>query len=190
MLKRAIFLDKDGTLVENLPYSVDPARIRLASGVGEGLRALSRAGYLLAVVSNQSGVARGYFPEAALAAVRDRLRSLFAEAGATLTGFYYCPHHREGTVEGYSVACQCRKPRPGLILRAAAEHRVSPTASWLVGDILDDVEAGAQAGCRTVLLDNGNETEWRLTQLRRPSYTVADFMSAACVILADPGAPP
>ena len=100
--RRAIFLDKDGTLVENVPYNVEPGRMRLAPGAAEAVRALHAAGYDLIVVSNQSGVARGLFAEAALAAVEARLRELLAGAGAPLRAFYYCPHHPAGT----AAACR------------------------------------------------------------------------------------
>jgi histidinol-phosphate phosphatase family protein len=118
-MMQAVFLDKDGTLIENVPYNVDPGRIRLTPGAEEGLRRLHAAGYRLIVISNQSGVARGLFPEEALVAVERRLRGLLAEAGVPLLAFYYCPHHPEGVVPGLAVACACRKPEPGLILRAA-----------------------------------------------------------------------
>src|SRR5262249_9510714 len=103
---RAVFLDKDGTIIENVPYNVDPELIRLNPGVEEGLRRLHRAGYLLFVVSNQAGVARGYFPEAALQAVEARLRELLEAFGVPLAGFTYCPHHPEGSVEGLAMVCE------------------------------------------------------------------------------------
>jgi D-glycero-D-manno-heptose 1,7-bisphosphate phosphatase len=181
--RRAIFLDKDGTLVEDVPYNVDPRRIRLAPGALEGAQLLHAAGFLLIVISNQSGVARGYFAEAALAGVERRLGELLAAVGAPLTGFYYCPHSPEGSVRDYVVACDCRKPRPGLILRAAHEHGLDPADCWFVGDILNDVEAGHGAGCRSVLIDNGNETEWALTPARTPDHTVTDLAEAARVII-------
>ena len=180
---RAIFLDKDGTLVEDLPYNVDPKLLRLAPGALDGLRLLRAAGYGLFVISNQSGVARGLFPESALAPVEARLRELLGRAGVALAGFYYCPHHPRGRVAGYALVCRCRKPAPGLVRRAAREHAVELGASWFIGDILDDVEAGRRAGCRTVLIDNGNETEWRLTALRQPDHTAPNLLSAAQFIL-------
>jgi D-glycero-D-manno-heptose 1,7-bisphosphate phosphatase len=188
---QAVFLDKDGTLIENVPYNVDPERIRLSAGAAEGLRRLHAAGYRLIVISNQSGVARGFFPEAALAAVEGKLRDLLAEVGVPLAGFYYCPHHPDGVVPGLAVACACRKPAPGLILLAARDHGIDPARSWFVGDILDDVEAGRRAGCATVLIDNGNETEWVLSPLRTPHHVAADLDEAARLITtadAPPGA--
>jgi D-glycero-D-manno-heptose 1,7-bisphosphate phosphatase len=182
MHRAAVFLDKDGTLVEDVPYNADPARVRLAPGAAEGLAALHAAGYALAVVSNQSGVARGLFPEEALAAVWERLAGLLP--GVPLAGFYYCPHHPGGVVPAYAVACGCRKPAPGLVLKAARELGVDPDRSWLVGDILDDVEAGRRAGCRTVLLDNGHETEWLDGPRRRPDFLAPDLAAAARIIVA------
>jgi histidinol-phosphate phosphatase family protein len=182
MPNKAVFLDKDGTLIEDIPYNVNPGRIRLMPGVAQALAILHRAGYRLIVISNQSGVARGYFPEEALLAVEARLNELLAPVGAPLAGFYYCPHHPDGTVPGYNVACSCRKPAPGLLIRAAEEHKVALARSWFVGDILDDVEAGRQAGCKTILLDNGHETEWQLSPQRRPHYLAINFIEVAGII--------
>lgn len=178
----AVFLDKDGTLVEDVPYNVDPAQIRLTVGAVEGLRALDQARYRLIVVSNQSGVARGYFAETALQAVEARLRELLGAVGVPLAGFYYCPHHPEGPVSAYAVACGCRKPAPGLLLRAARDHGIDLTRSWFVGDILNDVEAGHRAGCRTVLLDVGGETEWAWSPWRVPDRVTGDLAEAARLI--------
>jgi len=179
----AAFLDKDGTLIDDVPFNVDPALIRLAPGAEEGLPLLHRAGFRLIVVSNQSGVARGLFPESALVAVEARVRSLLGRLGVPLAGFSYCPHHPGGAVAGYAHACDCRKPAPGMIVRAAREQGLDLGRSWLVGDILDDVEAGRRAGCRTVLIDNGNETEWVLTPGREPDHRAGDLAAAARIIV-------
>lgn len=183
MNTQAVFLDKDGTLIENEPYNVDPARIRLTAGAAEALRALHTAGYLLVIVSNQSGVARGYFREAELLPARECIAALVEGSGARLAGFYYCPHLPGAPIARYARLCACRKPAPGLLFRAAAELHIELARSWLVGDILDDVEAGNRAGCRTILLDNGGETEWRRSPLRTPTAIVPDLPAAARLIL-------
>ncbi len=184
-MSRAIFLDKDGTLIEDVPYNVDPALIRLYPDVPEALRLLRAAGYRLIVISNQAGVARGYFEESALKGVRETLYRLLAAEGVPLDGFYYCPHHPGGVVAAYAVACECRKPSPGMILRAAREHGVDLAGSWMAGDILNDVEAGNRAGCRTVLIDNGNETEWVAGEGRKPDLVARTVLEAALRITSD-----
>jgi D-glycero-D-manno-heptose 1,7-bisphosphate phosphatase len=149
---RAVFLDKDGTVLENVPYNVDPDRMQLAAEAGAGLRLLYEAGFGLVVVSNQSGVARGLFPEESLRAVESRLSELFDAAGARMVAFYYCPHHPHGTVSRYSVECSCRKPAPGMLLRGAREHCIDLRRSWMVGNNPADAEAGVRAGCRAVTI--------------------------------------
>ncbi len=185
-MTRAVFLDKDGTLVHNVPYNADPGRIRLVDGAGDALRWLRQAGFRLFVVSNQSGIARGLIHEDAMAATSERIALLLRQEGAALDGFYYCPHWPGGHVARYARVCDCRKPGPGMLLQAAREHRIVLTDSWMVGDILDDVEAGQRAGCRTLLVDNGNETEWKDGPQRRPHRRVRTLRQAAHVI-APPG---
>lgn len=180
----AVLLDKDGTLLENLPYNVDPARMRLAPGAAAGLRRLGQRHLRLVVISNQPGVALGYFSEKALIHVRNRLAQLFEQQGATLAGFFYCPHHPDGTVARYTRTCLCRKPGCGLLRKASRQLGFSLRHSWLVGDILDDIAAARQAECRAILIDCGNETEWRLTPQRMPHHTVADFDMAARIIVS------
>jgi histidinol-phosphate phosphatase family protein len=179
MGSRAVFLDKDGTLVEDVPYSVDVGRMRLTEGAATAARTLHEHGFALIVVSNQSGVARGLFEERALHDVAERLRALLDDAGAPLLDFLYCPHHPEGSVAAFTLSCACRKPAPGMIARAALRHDIDVRESWMVGDILDDVEAGRRAGCRTVLVDNGHETHWVEGPLRRPDLVASDLDDAA-----------
>jgi D-glycero-D-manno-heptose 1,7-bisphosphate phosphatase len=184
----AVFLDKDGTLLEDVPYNVDPGEMRLMPGAGPALRKLADAGFSLIVVSNQSGVARAYFPPTALRAVEWRLGELLEPFGVKLSGVYTCPHHPEGIVARYAVECSCRKPAPGLLLTSAADHDVSLDHSWMIGDILDDVEAGCRAGCRTLLLDGtsiGGETEWQSGECRTPTVSAADWSAAAALILGN-----
>ena len=187
MGKRAVFLDKDGTVVVNVAYNVDPARVTLARGAGDGLRLLQKLGYELVIVSNQSGVARGYFCERALEAVQARLTELLRAHGVRLTDCLYCPHHPDGSVDTYAFACSCRKPEPGLLLTAASRHGIDLDRSWMVGDILDDVQAGRRAGCATILVNSGGETEWAVTPLRCPQYVVSDLWAAAQTIASADG---
>ena len=174
-MSAAVFLDKDGTLVEDVPYNVDPAQIRLSARAGEGLRRLRAHGFRLYVVSNQSGVALGRFEARALDGVAARLGELLAVEDARIDGFYWCPHAPQD-------GCGCRKPAAGMLHRAAREHDIDLPRSWMVGDILHDVEAGHRAGCRAVLIDNGNETEWDLAGLRQPDFFAPDLAEAAALI--------
>jgi D-glycero-D-manno-heptose 1,7-bisphosphate phosphatase len=183
-----VFLDKDGTLVRDVPYNIHPDQIILEKGAANGLRRLAEAGFRFVVVSNQSGVARGYFKEEALKPVETRLRQLLEDsAGVELAGFYYCPHHPDGTVAEYAIECSCRKPQPGLLLAAANDLRIDLDEAWMIGDILNDVEAGHRAGCRTILINNGNETEWKRGPNRAPDFIVTDLERAAQIILEQSG---
>ena len=182
-MNRVVFMDKDGTLIENVPFNADPAQIRLAPSARRAVMRLVREGFSIVVVTNQSGIARGRFPESAMQGIRDRIAELFAPMGAELLGLYYCPHHPEGSVAAFAIECDCRKPGDGLIRRAAEELGIDPAESWMVGDTLDDVEAGNRAGCRTILIDNGNETEWRVDGQRWPTVVVGDLDRAAAIIV-------
>ena len=105
--------------------------------------------------------------------------------GGRIAGFYFCPHHPDGTVPRYAVDCFCRKPQPGILLKAAREREIDLRASWLIGATLHDVEAGNRAGCRTLLIDNGTETEWRLGPRRVPTRIAPDLHAAAVLIAAE-----
>ncbi len=182
--KKAVFLDKDGTVVRNIPHNSDPERIELLPGVLEGISMLQRAGYQIHIVTNQPGVALGHFPLEDLSKVEARLRELLSEGGVDLHAFHFCPHHPEGRVEAYATHCECRKPRPGMILKAAEQYDIDLESSWFIGDILDDVEAGRRAGCKTVLISNGNETEWEYSENRVPDLVHADVFGAAFAVTA------
>lgn len=179
MRRAAVFIDKDGTLVHDVPHNVDPQRIRLTHGAAEALAALCAAGYALVVVTNQPGIAQGQFTSDALDGVRARLDQLLGVSGVSLAGFYFCPHE-----ENEWMPCTCRKPQPGLIVRAAAELELDVARSWMLGDILHDVEAGRRAGCRAALVHCGHEDQWELTPWRIPDVIVPDLPAAARFILA------
>jgi histidinol-phosphate phosphatase family protein len=174
----AVFLDKDGTLIENVPFNVDPADVRFMPNVVAGLQLLLQTGLPLIVVTNQPGLATGRITRSQLVrvqhAIEDRLKE---EGGITLAGWYTCPHAPD-------VGCLCGKPASGLLRQAALAHSIDLTQSWIVGDILDDVEAGRRVGCKSILVDVGNETVWRRSPLREPHYTCRDFLEAARLIVA------
>jgi histidinol-phosphate phosphatase family protein len=174
-LPAAVFIDKDGTLVRDVPYNIDPCRVQLAPGAGAALRRMKNAGYKMIVISNQPGIALKLFRERDLVLVNQRIQDLLSSYEVEIDAFYYCPHEP-------GDHCECRKPRPGMILQAAREQGVKTGMSWMIGDILNDVEAGNRAGCRTVHLDNGNETEWVKGDYRQPAWTVPDLPAAAEVI--------
>jgi D,D-heptose 1,7-bisphosphate phosphatase len=188
--RKAIFLDKDGTLIPDIPYNVDPKLITLADGVIEGLELLKAEGYIFVVISNQAGVARGYFKIDELEKVKLKLDLLFDAAGLHIEKYYFCPHHPLGIVTEYTQKCDCRKPAAGMILRAAEDIGIDLPASWMVGDILNDVEAGNRAGCRTVLLNNGNETEWITGAFRTPAFIAGNFLDAAKIICSNSNGTP
>ena len=190
LMRRAVFLDKDGTLIENVPYNADPLRVMLARDAGRALRALKEHGFLLVVVSNQPGVALARFTLQSLDCVERRIQELLASSAVEIDAFYYCPHLPQAPNVRYAVRCLCRKPQPGLLRQAARGWQIELAQSWLVGDTLDDVEAGNRASCRTVLVDNGNETEWRLGAHRQPHHLVGTLHEAAGLILASDGRAP
>lgn len=178
---RAVFLDKDGTLVEDVPYNVDPAKLRFTTNAIAGLKLLQSQGYRLIVATNQPGIALGHFDRADLARLQAALTRMLADAGITLHGFHACPH--AASADPKRPNCLCRKPAPGLLRQGAQAHRVDLARSWMIGDILHDVEAGRRAGCRTVLLDVGNETEWQMSPLRQPHHRCRDLLEAAETIV-------
>jgi D-glycero-D-manno-heptose 1,7-bisphosphate phosphatase len=180
---KAIFIDKDGTLIPDIPYNVDPEKISLQEGALQGLRQLQDAGFLLIIISNQSGVARGIFKEEALLPVQQKIESLLSEKGVVLDGFYYCPHYPNAVVKEYAIECDCRKPQPGMLLKAARDLEIDLSQSWMIGDILNDVEAGKKAGCKTVLIMNGNSEEKSDTPVRTPDYKSKNIEEAAAQIL-------
>jgi D,D-heptose 1,7-bisphosphate phosphatase len=184
-MKRAIFIDKDGTLIRDVPYNTDPDKIVLEPYAGKALQLFRQHGYLLIIVSNQSGIARGYFQEARLHDVKEKINSLLNEYDIQLDAFFYCPHHPEGTVPAYTKTCDCRKPAPGMLYYASVSMNIDLARSWMIGDILHDIEAGNRAGCRSILINNGNETEWILNEQRTPCYYASDWQDAASFIIKE-----
>jgi D-glycero-D-manno-heptose 1,7-bisphosphate phosphatase len=181
---KAVFLDRDGTLNVNTGYVGDPENVVLVPHAAEGARMLGDAGFALVVVSNQSGIARGYFSEADADAVDGRLRDLLAARGVSIAGMYRCPHWPEDERPPSVAPCDCRKPKPGLLLRAAADLQLDLARSWIVGDRLLDMQAGRAAGCRCVFVRGvpPHIPEEDL-QSASPEYRAADLRDAARYII-------
>lgn len=182
-MKKVLFLDKDGTLVQDVPYNTDPAKVCFYPDVISTLQKAQSAGYELVLITNQSGIGRGFCTEADVLWMLAVIETELEEHGLTILDRYYCPHYPESTIPEYRALCSCRKPKPGMLLTAAAEHSIDLSASWMIGDILNDVEAGNRAGTKTILIDNGNETEWQNGRYRQPTATVHAFHELLQVIL-------
>lgn len=153
-MRRALFLDRDGVLNVDHGYISRPEQFEVIDGVFDALRHAQVLGYLLVVVTNQSGIARGYFAAADYWVLEDHMRTVFSAEGITFAGIYHCPHYPKGSVPALAVACDCRKPEPGMILRAAREHNIDLNASIMVGDKQSDIAAARAAGIgRAYLVD-------------------------------------
>jgi D-glycero-D-manno-heptose 1,7-bisphosphate phosphatase len=162
----------------------------LYTGIAPRLVRLQQAGFQLIIITNQGGLAHGYFDDTALQHMHDYLRAEFAVLGVQLDAIYHCPHHPDGSISELAINCDCRKPMPGMLLRAASSWSLDLGRCWMVGDILHDVEAGNRAGCRTVLVDNGGETEWVAGPYRSPDFIAPDTNSALDYIIAHEGLSP
>ena len=152
----AVFLDRDGTINEEVGYLARLDKLCLVSGAAEAIRLINNSGMKAIVVTNQSGVARGIFDEAFVDEVHARLRKMLEDEGACLDGFYVCPHHPTEGRGRYLRSCDCRKPAPGLLLRATEELFLAPERSYMIGDTLKDIEAAARIGTRGILVRTGH----------------------------------
>lgn len=153
MADKAIFLDRDDTLIEDPGYLSHPDQIKLFNGVPKALIDLKSMGYKLVVVTNQSAIARGIITEKVLSDIHERMTTLLAQKGATIDSLYYCPYHPDGVITQYRKESDERKPSPGMLLKAASEMKLDLKGSWMIGNSSRDVEAGQRAGCRTILIE-------------------------------------
>jgi len=171
-MQAAVFLDRDGTLIEDTGYVGRIDAVRFLPGVGRAVKALNERGFRVVVVTNQAGVARGYFTEQDVIDVNDHIQKHMEEESAKIDRFYYCPHHVDGVVAEYKRDCRDRKPEPGMLERASRDMEIDLRESWVIGDKETDAEAGRRAGCRTVLLTGdtltgraGNGTDYYASSL-------------------------
>lgn len=174
--RRFVLIDRDGTINVEKHYLSDPDQLELYPGVGPALRRLQQAGFGLAVITNQSGIARGYFDLARLDAIHDRLKQLLAAEGVTVDGIYICPH-------GPDDDCACRKPLPGMAEQAMAEHGFDPAKAVMIGDKEVDVELGLAIGAQTFLVRTGHGHKH--VAGTKAHHVVDDLAAAVDVILGD-----
>lgn len=184
-MRPAVILDRDGTLCHEVHYLRRPDQLRLFDGAAASLRRLQEAGFALVLITNQSGVARGYFSEEELAAIHQALQERLAAAGAGLDAVYYCPHHPSEGFPPYRTRCRCRKPGTALLEQAQADLGLDLSRSYAVGDRLHDLEGALRLGCRGILVRTGygRHEERRLRQHRLPIEVVDDLVEAARRIL-------
>ena len=172
----AVFLDRDGTLIEEVHYLRRSDQIHLLEGAAEALRLAQSAGLAAVLITNQSAVGRGFLAESGLREIHQHLNELLEAQDTRLDGIYYCPHHPEADLEDYRRVCPCRKPNPGMLLQAARDLHLDPEKSLMVGDTFHDIEAGRRAGCRTALVETGyGAGTWRD---RRPDDPVPDMVAS------------
>jgi D-glycero-D-manno-heptose 1,7-bisphosphate phosphatase len=174
-LRAAVFLDRDGTICEEVGYLNHVERFRMFAVAGPAIRRLNEAGFAVIVTTNQSGVSRGYFPESLVQKVHEVMRRELAASGARLDGVYYCPH-------GSGDGCDCRKPGIGMIQRSAAEHGIDVARSFVVGDRYRDMEMAFAAGCRGIFVRTGygrGEEAWHAKEWARRPHAIADDLGSA-----------
>ncbi len=185
--QRAVFLDRDGTINEEVGYLDRIEKLRILPGAAEAIGMFNRAGLKVVVVTNQSGIARGFFDEAFVEETHRHLLDLLRKQGARIDAFYFCPHHPTEGLGAYRLDCACRKPRPGLLLRAAAEMGIALEDSFMVGDMPKDVEAGIRAGARGILVRTGYGRD--MPAPPEAAYIAEDLIDAARWILDEVGRP-
>ena len=188
-MRRALFMDRDGTVSPEVGFLDDVERVELLPRSAEAIRLATQSGFVTVLVTNQSGVARGFFSEARLEEIHARLLSLLEDSGAKIDAIYYCPHHPDVGPAGYRKNCRCRKPNPGMLLRAGEELGLDLQSSYMVGDRGGDIEAGQRAGTRTLLVRTGlgvDELE-RFDELGgdRPDHVAGDLLDAVRWIVGD-----
>ncbi|MFC2020409.1 D-glycero-alpha-D-manno-heptose-1,7-bisphosphate 7-phosphatase [Chloroflexota bacterium] len=177
-MARAVFLDRDGTIIEDTGYIGKIDRVKFLSGAGKAIKLLNENGFKVIIITNQAGVARGYFSEEAVKEINCYIQESLAQEGALIDKFYYCPHHLEGVVEEYRKDCYYRKPNPGMIEEASRQFDINLTESFVVGDRLSDIEAGRRAGCKTILLTDQAPLDNEVEITSAPDYLAPDLYEA------------
>ena len=182
-MNKAVFLDRDGTIVEDVGYMNSPQQIQFISGSIEAIKKLNDAGYKVIIITNQAGVAHGLVTEDMLQSIDKALHKGLLHGGAHLDAIYYCPHHPEHGVYPYKQACECRKPHPGLILKAQKQFDLDLSQSFMIGDKATDIEAGKSAGTKTIMVMTGRGQEEKANLKNQPDYFADNLLAAAKSLL-------
>lgn len=182
MKKPAVFIDRDGTVNEQMGYVNHPSRFVILPGVAEALRMLNDEGYLAIIVSNQSGVARGYFPIELLYNIHSLMEETLLKEGAKVDGIYFCPHYPKGSVPEYSFECDCRKPKTGLIDQACKDFDIDMPRSFMIGDHYTDMELADRLNVKGILVKTGygsGVVEYNLPSVKsKPCFIAEDLLDA------------
>ncbi len=175
-MEKAIFLDRDGTLNEDVGYAKSIADIKILPDVPQALKQLKAISYKLFVITNQAVISRGYATEKDIEELHEEMNSrIVQQGGAPLDGFYICPHHPNADLSEYRKICTCRKPAHGLILKAAKEHFIDLKQSWMIGDRISDIVAGKNAGCKTILVHSPQSEHLTVSGVTFDKNTKADY---------------
>lgn len=164
-MDKAVFLDRDGTINIDKGYVYKIEDFEFIKGAPEAIKRLNDFGYRVIVVTNQSGVARGFYSENDVITLHQYVNSILKEYDAHIDGFYYCPHHAKYGFGKYKINCDCRKPKPGLIEKAILDFSIDASKSWMIGDNLNDVAAGKAANIRSLLIGDNENVEWKFDSL-------------------------
>ena len=180
-MNKAVFVDRDNTIAKDVPYCSKPEDFELYPGTGESIRKLSEAGFKIILITNQSGIARGYFTKDMLNRIHRKMQADLAKCQAHIDYIYYCPHHP-------SDKCRCRKPEPGLIFKAAKDHNIDIQSSYFIGDSIHDIKAGNTAHCITILVNRYAYSNEVLAENKvNPDYTVENFSEASKIVISRGG---
>lgn len=182
MKRKAVFIDRDGTINKEVNYLHRIEDLEILPGVAEAIKLLNDAGFLVVVPTNQSGIARGYYAVEDMQKINDEISRQLAEKGAHIDAFYFCPHHPGGKVEEFALSCDCRKPKPGMFLKAAEDYNIDFAESFSIGDKIRDLEPAVNLGCRGVLVKTGygeEELKERENWQFSPDYIADDLLDGA-----------
>ena len=185
-MNKAVFLDRDGVITKEPPhYAHKIDQLELIAKSAEAIRLLNESGYKVVVISNQSGVARGYYQEKDIEIYNRAMKKKLEEENAYIDAIYYCPHYSKATIKKYKIDCDCRKPKPGMLKRAERDLNLDLKGSFLIGDKMSDIEAGYRAGCKTILVltGHGNDELKKNSKINiKPNYISKDLFTAIQII--------